>query len=90
MMQAWKEHQLEHFKSLPLVATGWDSSKGVEMRFYMLPGVWHYVGITDGSRAFIAPAEHNPFGVDCSKAIQGFLTGKGVLRAPKRVRVVVE
>lgn len=89
-MSDYKFHINTHFGHCVLIAKKRDEHRGRDVRMYHMPGNFEYVGIYDGTDAFIAPVAGFPFGLE-RRIFDDIRAGKqvGVVDEtvqPKRVR----
>jgi hypothetical protein len=63
------------FDSCRLLAQTRDVHRNRDVRVYMLPGEFEYVGVHDGVDKWIAPVIANPFSVDVRKLLAAIASG---------------
>lgn len=63
------------FDSCRLLAETRDVHRNRDVRVYMLPGEFEYVGVHDGVDKWIAPVVANPFAVDVRKLLANVTSG---------------
>lgn len=51
----WNYHLNHHFGSCRLLATGYDPHMKSEVRYYLLPGDFDNIGVTDGTNSHVVP-----------------------------------
>lgn len=51
----WNYHMGNHFESCRLIATGYDPYCKAEVRYFMLPGNFECVGVSDGCHSHVVP-----------------------------------
>lgn len=75
------------FDSCRLLASTRDIHRDRDVRVYMLPGEFEYVGVNDGVDKWIAPVIANPFSVDVRKLLADISAG---VVTPEPAPVVVK
>lgn len=69
-------HFANHFSSCLLLARAHDPYRQREVQLRLLPGEFDYVGITDGTDAWIAPVAGDPFSVGIKRILDELRQGK--------------
>lgn len=79
------------FDSCRLLAETRDVHRNRDVRVYMIPGEFEYVGVNDGVDKWIAPVIANPFSVDVRKLLAAIAAGDKPPEVPApRQRVKLE
>lgn len=75
-----------HFGSCVLLAKTRDEYRKRDVRVYALPGEFDYVGVADGTDAWVAPVVADPFSCNIKRILEDYRNGK----APVVSEAVVE
>lgn len=78
-----------HFSGCRLLHTGHDPHRNREVRFFLLPGEFDYVGISDTVDAWIAPVA-TPFMVKVREALGLIREGKSPPATTSRRRLILD
>lgn len=74
-MSRYQYYLKNGFDSCRLLAVTRDVHRNRDVRVYMIPGEFDYVGVNDGVDKWIAPVIANPFSVDVRKLLAAVAAG---------------
>lgn len=89
-MSDFKYHIGNKFSSCKLIGKGIDPHRGRDVKLFHMPGDFQYVGVFDGTDAFIAPVNIDPYSAGIMRAFDDIRAGKEIVvqeLAKPRVRV---
>lgn len=89
---SFKHHITNHFSGCRLLASTYDIYRGREVKVYMVPGTFDHVGVCDGTDAWVAPVEADPFKVNIREILGKILAGENpevIIKTPTG-RIVTE
>lgn len=77
-MNRYNEMMNTHFRSCVLLAKAYDPYRQRDVQIRMLPGEFNYVGVSDGTDAWVCPTSIDPFGINLNKLINDIRNGAPV------------
>lgn len=87
---SYKHHLTSHWAGCRLLAETRDHCRKRDVRLYLIPGEFDHIGVTDGTDAWVAPANvHSLFGVDVRVLLQRIRSGEDVKPVQSLVRARV-
>lgn len=78
-----------HFSTCRLLAEAYDPYRKRQVKLYALPGEFSYVGVTDTTDAWVAPASASIFSVDVVRLLNRIRAGEDPRPVMARLRVRV-
>lgn len=78
-----------HFSTCRLLAEAYDPYRKREVKLYALPGEFSYVGVSDSTDAWVAPASASIFSVDVVRLLDKIRAGEDPRPVVARLRVRV-
>jgi len=79
---SFKHHINNHFNGCVCLANTRDEGRNRPVQLFALPGEFNYVGVSDGTDAWIAPVIADPFSVNIKRLLDDH--AKGTLPRPRK------
>lgn len=86
-MNRFNQYMMSHFRDCRLLASAYDHCRHRAVRLYHIPGEFAFVGVTDGTDAWVAPVVADPFSVHVGRLLAAIQAGAPMPRV--RVRVAM-
>jgi hypothetical protein len=72
----FKQHINSHFRSCRQIAKARDEHRQRDVKLFLLPGRFDFIGVSDGVDAWVCPVEVRPFNVDTARILADIQAGK--------------